>query len=54
MAERKEDKRKEAGNDNECCDIKVTKTEDGMRIDVKGMDCAEFMGQCFSNCCSKK
>ena len=37
--------------EKECCNVKVTETEDGYRIDVKGEDLKEKFETVFKNCC---
>ena len=37
--------------EKECCNVKVTETEDGFRIDVKGEGLKEKFETVFKNCC---
>ncbi|MBI5196487.1 MAG: hypothetical protein HZA10_09210 [Nitrospirae bacterium] len=38
--------------EKECCNIKITGTEDGLRIDIKGEGLKEKCEAVFKNCCS--
>ncbi len=39
--------------EKECCNFKVTETEDGFRIDVKGEGLKEKCEAFFKNCCGE-
>ncbi len=38
----------------ECCDIKVAKTKDGVRIEIKGKGIEKCIEQCLKNCCPEE
>ncbi|MDD4179659.1 MAG: hypothetical protein PHH14_06420 [Candidatus Margulisbacteria bacterium] len=40
--------------EKDCCDIKVTKTEDGVRIDIKGEGIEKCIERCTEKCCPEK
>jgi len=40
--------------EKECCNVKITETEDGFRIDVKGEGLKEKVETVFKNCCSEE
>ena len=37
--------------EKDCCDIKVSRTKDGIRIDVKGKDIEKCIEKCMAKCC---
>ncbi len=39
---------------NECCDFKVTETENGYRIDITGKDVKEKCQSVLDNCCTEE
>ena len=39
--------------EKECCSVKVTETDDGLRIDIKGEGLKEKCETVFKNCCSE-
>ncbi len=40
--------------DKECCNVKVTETDEGLRIDVKGKGLKEKFETLCGNCCSEE
>jgi len=38
------------GKEKECCDVKVTKIEEGFRVDVKGVGVEKCMEECIKKC----
>ena len=40
--------------EKECCNFKVTETEDGLRIDVKGEGLKEKCEDFIKNCCGEE
>ena len=36
-----------------CCNVKVTETEDGLRVDIQGEDLKEKAGAFFDKCCGE-
>ena len=38
------------GKEKECCDVKVTKTKEGFRVDVKGVEVEKCMEECIKKC----
>ncbi len=40
--------------EKECCNFKMTETEDGYRIDIKGENLKEKFDTVFKNCCSEE
>lgn len=40
--------------EKECCNVKVTETEDGFRIDVKGEGLKEKFETVLKNCCGEE
>ncbi|MBI4838364.1 MAG: hypothetical protein HY806_04335 [Nitrospirae bacterium] len=40
--------------EKECCNVKVTETEDGLRIDIKGEGLKEKCETVFKNCCGEE
>ena len=39
--------------EKECCNVKVTETEDGLRIEIKGEGVKEKIATVFKNCCGE-
>ncbi len=39
-------------SDQSCCNINVTKKEDGLVIDVTGIECKEFFERMLARCCN--
>ncbi len=39
--------------EKECCNVKVTETEDGLRIDIKGEDLKQKCEAFFKGCCGE-
>lgn len=40
--------------EKECCNVKVTETEDGLRIDLKGEGLKEKCETFFKGCCGEE
>ena len=40
--------------EKECCNVKVTETEDGFQIDVKGENLKEKFETVFKSCCGEE
>lgn len=39
--------------EKECCNCKVTETEDGFKVEVKGEGLKEMVKSAFKNCCGE-
>jgi hypothetical protein len=37
--------------EKDCCDIKVSRTKDGVTINVKGKDIEKCIERCMAKCC---
>lgn len=40
--------------EKECCNMKVTETDDGLRVDIKGEGLKEKCETLLKNCCSEE
>lgn len=40
--------------EKECCNVKLTETEDGLRIEIKGEGVKEKVATAFKNCCGEE